>query len=123
MDDGVDIVCSKGKNFFHIQVKTTEYKGNVFSVNIKKSSFDRYSEKNTYYIIVLRYINKSNIAVNQYLIFMAANIEKFIATGCAGNNGNSINLKFKSHNGDILIYNGNKQESVKYYLDGFGLIK
>jgi hypothetical protein len=123
VDDGIDIVCSKGNKFYLIQVKTTEYKGDLFSVKINKDSFDRYNEKNTYYIIVLRYINKSNIAVNQYLVFMASEIQKFIETGHIAIGGNTINLKFKSRSGDIFMYNGNKEQSVGFHLDKFDWIK
>jgi hypothetical protein len=123
VDDGVDIVCSQGNKFYLIQVKTREYKGDTVNVSIKKDSFDRYNEKNTYYIIVLRYLNKSNIPTNQYLVFMASDIQRFVGTSSANINQNSINLKFKTHNGELFIYNGNKEQSINYHLDKFDLIR
>lgn len=55
VDEGLDIVATKGEHLYNIQVKTAnknDYNTYVFDLRI--SSFERHNRNNTFYIFVLR---------------------------------------------------------------------
>ena len=57
VDDGIDVVASKSNTFYHIQVKTSNDKGDgtgTYHFSVNRASFIRKSEANTYYIFVMR---------------------------------------------------------------------
>ncbi len=120
VDDGVDIVASKGSNFFLLQVKTAKQNPHgKFQFSIKKSSYERYSTNNTYYVFVLREKNK-----NDFIVIPRNQIEFFINTG-------KVNFSKASDKISISIYFDNKEkiyrigngEEVHYYLNNFGVIR
>lgn len=103
VDDGVDIVASKGGNFFFVQVKTaTPQDSGKFSFTIKKSSFQRYNGANSFYVFVMR----SNLK-NDFIVLPAQQIKHFIGTGCINDSTNlSITITRNNKNTAFLI-NGN----------------
>lgn len=124
VDDGIDLVAFKDGKLFLIQVKTTSLKDdNKLQVQFNPKSFDRYDDRSVYYIIAIRAIDKRGVHVNQYLIFSTDVITRFNYNGLINTQGRTWTMKFAQHDGDIFIYNGNKEESVKYHLNNFDLIR
>jgi len=122
VDDGIDIVASKNGHFFLIQVKTTAYKDDAFTINIEKNSYQRYNDSYIFYIIVIRCIN-NNIPVNQYLILGARDIEKWVANNLIGQTEKCYTITLKQFDGGIYICRGNKNENVTFHLNNFEWIK
>lgn len=123
VDDGIDISASKKGKFYFIQVKTTSYKDEGFSVNVDKNSYSRYNDSNIFYVVVIRYC-REGVMSNQYLIFGAKDIERFNNIDLIGNNEKNYLLKFKQIDGDVFVVRGNKSESVlKTHLNNFDWIK
>lgn len=122
VDDGIDIFASKDEHFFLIQVKTTAYKDNVFTINIEKNSYQKYNASYIFYVIVIRCIN-NNLPVNQYLILGARDIEKLAANNLIGQTEKCFTISLRQANGDICISRGGKTESVKFHLNNFDWIK
>lgn len=77
VDDGVDIVASKGGTFFYIQVKTaTRQNSGKYSFTISKSAFKRYNANNVFYVFVMRETLR-----NEYIVIPSAYINLFISRG------------------------------------------
>lgn len=77
VDDGIDIVASKDKTFFHIQVKTsTEQKGGKFYFKIKRDRLLAKAGISTFYVFVLRRDTPDRYA-NDYLILPNYDVEKY----------------------------------------------
>jgi hypothetical protein len=119
VDVGVDISAIKDNKFFGIQVKTARKNSfDTYSFHIRKKSFDRFSQGNIFYILVLRDgIN------NSFLILPSNEVEKKIKEKAIftvnNNSGYALNVKFR----DQKIYLGNTDHEMSYFLDNWSLIK
>jgi hypothetical protein len=119
VDVGVDISAIKDNKFFGIQVKTARKNSfDTYSFHIRKKSFDRFSQGNIFYILVLRDgIN------NSFLILPSNEVEKKIKEKAIftvnNNSGYALNVKFR----DQKIYLGNTDHEMSYFLDKWSLIK
>lgn len=123
VDDGIDIIASKGTKFFYIQVKTTHLNnGKISPPSIKKERFDKYSKHDTYYIFVVRYYYKKT-SRNEFLIFKHTDLEKLINTKfiCADKPSLAINILIEEDN--FFIHRNGKKENIDYYFNNFELIK
>ncbi|MEM6759912.1 MAG: hypothetical protein AAF601_10580 [Pseudomonadota bacterium] len=107
VDDGIDVVASKGDRYFHIQVKTANDRDGAFTATIRTSAFQHAS--NVFYIIVLR--SYSGIRyVNDYVIFQSGDIRRMILEGRL-KEGTSISLRI-TPDGNRLTLNGSTDISV-----------
>jgi len=119
VDVGVDISAIKDNKFFGIQVKTARKNSfDTYSFHIRKKSFDRFSQGNIFYILVLR--DEIN---NSFLILPSNEVEKKIKEKAIftvnNNSGYALNVKFR----DQKIYLGNTDHEMSYFLDNWSLIK
>lgn len=74
VDDGVDIVASKGSKFFHIQVKTaTCQDSGKYLFTISHAAYNRYPGYNVFYVFVLRQSLRS-----EFIILPRTILEHFI---------------------------------------------
>lgn len=81
VDMGLDIVASKNKEYFHIQVKTSATKTNSgYSFSVPHKAFSQYSGNNTYYVFVMR---KDN-ALCDYAVIPSSHLSLLIKTGKIG---------------------------------------
>ena len=122
VDDGIDIIASKNGRFFLIQVKTTAYKDDAFTINIEKNSYQRYNDSYIFYIIVIRCIN-NNLPINQYLVLNSRDIEKWVGNNLIGQTEKCYTINLKQFNGGIYICRGNKNEEISFHLNKFDWIK
>lgn len=123
VDEGIDVVASKGDKFFYFQVKTTHIKDDKLNIpSIKFTRFNQYEKLNTFYIIVLRYYKDKNPR-NEFLVFKSSDIDKWISTGKIKVEKDKIcfNIRFDRHK--IVMYNGLELEDIQYYFNNFNAIK
>lgn len=77
VDDGIDIVASKGNKFFHIQVKTCTVQTNgKFTFSISRNPFKRYNAANVFYVLVLRHATR-----NEFIIIPSRQLQYFLDAG------------------------------------------
>lgn len=119
VDVGVDISAIKENKFFGVQVKTARKNSfNTYPFHIRKKSFDRFSQGNIFYILVLRDGLK-----NSFLILPSNEVEKKIKEKAIftvnNNTGYALNVKFR----EGKIYLGNTDHEMSYFLDNWNLIK
>jgi len=120
VDQGIDIVASKGKEFYYIQIKTANYRNGSFYASINKKQFERYNNKDTFYIIVLRYRMKNEKEPRSgFIVFKSSDLEVFKNKGAVGNN-DFLNINIKISEGKILL---NNKEDITIYFNYFDYIK
>lgn len=119
VDVGLDIVATKRRKMYGIQVKTSNlnsYRTYVF--DIRKASFERHDSGNIYYIFVL-HGNKTD----NFLILPFHEVEKLVEEKVILEVGHGkryrVNIKFR----DEKVYLGNLDNSMEYYLNNWKLIK
>ena len=117
VDDGVDIVASKGGKFFYIQAKTASCQdGNKYQFTIPQSSFKRYDTYNVFYVLVLRKAQR-----NDYIILPVGSINHYLNSG-AINRTASLSLGI-THDDKRTKYILNGKENITSFLGDFGVIK
>lgn len=127
VDEGIDIVASKGNVFYYIQVKT-RYVDETNRVNfqIKEGNHERYNGTQMRYVLVAR-AKIGNDIRNIFFVFDIKLIDKFRFNGIIGEsdaNNISINIEYDTHSGRAFIYNGKnnkKRDDVTYYMNNFNL--
>lgn len=119
VDVGLDIVATKGREMFGIQVKTSNlnaFKTYVF--DIRKVSFERHNSGNIFYIFVLHGDDSDN-----FLILPSFEVEKLVDQKIILEVGHGkryrINIRVRGND----IYLGNKDNNMNYYLNNWDLIK
>ena len=81
VDDGIDIIASKEKDYFHIQVKTANSSDNgAHQFSIQRKRFEVKHSYQTFYIFLLRAHDQYRY-FNDYLILPSIQIRQFIETG------------------------------------------
>lgn len=83
VDEGIDIIASKGNNFYFVQVKTTTIKQNKSAiVQIQQKNFDKFINQQMRYVIVvrfekgLRFFTLSNAAIEQLRYYRALSVSE-----------------------------------------------
>ena len=119
VDVGLDIVATKDREMFGIQVKTSNlnaFKTYVF--DIRKVSFERHNSGNIFYIFVLHGNSSDN-----FLILPSFEVEKLVDQKVILEVGHGkryrINIKVRGKD----IYLGKKDNIMNYYLNNWELIK
>jgi len=114
VDDGVDIVASKGSKFFHIQVKTsTPQDSGKYLFTITHAAYNRYPAHNVFYVFVLRQRQGS-----EYIILPRTILEHFINKQVVtGSSSYSITISSDAKKTKYLL---NGKEDVTAYYGKFG---
>lgn len=121
VDEGIDIIASKGNNFYFVQVKTTTLKANKTAVtSIQKKNFDRFINQQMRYVICVRYdkgykfFTLSNSAIEQLRYYNAISISE--------KTGNiSIKIRFDDKMQYPVFYD--KSEADASFYEGFKRIE
>lgn len=118
VDQGVDIIASKGHRFFYLQVKTARDINASFGFTIKKSAFENHLNGGTFYILVARR-NIVDRHICDYVILPSAQIQQMILKGAVtGNLSYALKLTI-SETGQFLL---NRTEDVTLQVNRFSLI-
>ena len=120
VDDGIDVVASKGDSYFHIQVKTANATAsNKFQFRITKRAFGSKDAAATFYVLVLRIFEDSRNAC-EYLILPSSEIRRLSDKGVV-KDGDSISLSVDRERGSRFVLNG--VEDVTWALNRFDNVK
>jgi Holliday junction resolvase-like predicted endonuclease len=123
VDDGIDIIASKGAKFFYIQVKTTHYNsGRISLPGIKRDRFEKFQKHDTYYIFVIRYYLE-RASRNEFIIFKHSDLERFITTKFIDEDKAMLQLNLLIEENNFYIQKNGKKEDISYYFNNFELIK
>lgn len=119
VDTGFDIVATKENKLYGIQVKTSRLnRFNTYVFDVRKVSFERHSNGNTFYIFVLYSEKKTN-----YLILPYFEIEKKVHDKAILEVGHGaryrVNIKMRNNN----VYLGNLDHEMNYFLNNWSLVK
>ena len=118
VDEGLDIVATKGNRLYNIQVKTAnENKFNSYIADIRISSFEKHSQYNSFYIFVLRGDK------TYFLILPFSEIEKNVAQKniLLINNNTRYRINVRIREGKLFL--GNKENNMSYFMNNWSLIK
>jgi len=123
VDEGIDIIASKGTKFFYIQVKTTHFNnGRISLPSIKKERFEKYSKHDTYYVFVVRYYYEKT-SRNEFLIFKHTDLERLINTKFIDINRSLLAINLLIEEDNFFIQRNGEKEDISYYFNNFDLIK
>lgn len=118
VDEGLDIVATKGERLYNIQVKTAnENKFNNYVFDLRISSFEKHNRNNTFYIFVLRG-SDTRFLVLPYLEVQKNVDQKNILVV---NKGQRYRVNIKIRDGNLHL--GKKENDMTYYLDKWESIK
>lgn len=119
VDEGIDLVASREGRTFHIQVKTSTWKPpNDYIADIRKSSFERYSSSDTFYVFVLR----NRDLINDFLVVTYHRMKEFIDKEVVHEINSNTKYRFAIKIRDSSIYIGNKENDVSYFLNNWKII-
>jgi len=118
VDEGLDIVATKGERLYNIQVKTAnENKFNNYVFDLRISSFEKHNRNNTFYIFVLRG-NDTHFLVLPYLEVQKNVDQKNILVV---SKGRRYRVNIKIRNGNLHL--GKRENDMTYYMDKWESIK
>lgn len=118
VDDGLDVVASKGSKYFHIQVKTANATpGGVSGFTVKKKSFDSKDSYQTFYVLVIRE-RKGGRYLNDHLVMPSSRVRQLLNIGVI-RDGNGLTLRIqRDQRGRYLL---NNREDVTDSVNAFSL--
>lgn len=121
VDDGIDIVASKGDSYFHIQVKTANVttSNNKFQFKITKRAFASKDASATFYVLVLR-ISENSRNTCEYLILPSNEIRRLVDKGVV-KDGDTMTLSVDRERGNRFLLNNT--EDVTWALNRFDNVK
>ena len=80
VDHGVDIIASKGGEYFHIQVKTAnQNQSGCFNFRISRTIFDANDNSKTFYVFVVRRDVKGR-QLSDYVVMPSSMIRHLLAS-------------------------------------------
>lgn len=119
VDDGIDLVATKEGRFFFIQVKTAISSNDKNpSFSIKKDSFNRYDKSETFYILVVRNLDKKGYS-NLFFVIPNHTIRKMVYDGTIKDSDN-YSIRITQENNSWFA---NGKENITHYLNNFMDIK
>jgi len=118
VDEGLDIVATKKERLYNIQVKTsTENKFNYYVFDLRISSFEKHNRNNTFYIFVLKG-KETNFLVLPYFEIQK-NIDQKNILVVDKNTRYRVNIRIR----DGMLYLGNKENNMSYFMNNWSLVK
>lgn len=115
VDQGIDIIASKDNKFFHVQVKTaTPRADGKFYFSVKRSSFEANHSGNTYYIFLMRDLNK-----NTFAVFPSSHLEIQAKAGGIKSSENGLSMMITPGK---RSYTMNSKSNIDQFINNFGQI-
>lgn len=120
VDDGIDVVASKGDSYFHIQVKTSNAsQQNKFGFKITKRAFGSKDAASTFYVLVMRVTEESRNTC-EYLVLPSSEIRRLVDKAIV-RDGESMSITVDRERGKRFLLNG--VEDVSWALNRFDNVK
>lgn len=122
VDEGVDVVASKGNRFYFIQVKTAYLKEDLkVTFAIKKDRFELYKDENNMrYVFCVRYKSRHSDAKIEckYFSFTNSQLAELIYEGKIMEGKDVINVKIRFDEAyKPLLYNDDKEKDISFNMD------
>ncbi len=118
VDEGIDIVATKEKSLYNIQVKTSnENKFNYYVFDLRISSFEKHNRNNTFYIFILKG-KKTNFLILPYFEIQK-NIDQKNILVINKNTRYRVNIRIRENK----LFLGNKQNDMSYFMNNWSSIK
>lgn len=122
VDEGVDIVASKGNRFFFIQVKTAYLKEDLrVTFSIKRDRFELYKDENNMrYVFCVRYRSRHSDAKIEckYFSFTNSQLAELMYEGRIMEGKDVINVKIRFGEAyKPLLYNDDKEKDISFNMD------
>ncbi|MBN2566782.1 hypothetical protein JXB02_01695 [Candidatus Woesearchaeota archaeon] len=118
VDEGIDIVATKERSLYNIQVKTSnENKFNYYVFDLRISSFEKYNRNNTFYVFVLKG-EKVNFLILPYFEIQK-NVDQKNILVVNKSTRYRINIRIR----DGKLYLGNKENEMSYFMNNWELVK
>lgn len=119
VDTGVDIVATKENHLYGVQVKTARLNDyNTYVFDVRKVSFDRHSNGNTFYIFVLYSEIKTNFLILPYF-----EIEKKVHEGAVLEVGHGLRYRINIKLRNKSVYLGTLDHEMNYFLNNWEVLK
>jgi HB1, ASXL, restriction endonuclease HTH domain/PD-(D/E)XK endonuclease len=118
VDEGLDIVATKGEHLYNIQVKTAnENKFNSYVFDLRISSFEKHNRNNTFYIFVLKSKDTHFVILPYFEVQKNIDERNILIV----NKGQRYRVNIKTR--DDQFYLGKKENQISYFLNNWGLIR
>jgi hypothetical protein len=118
VDEGLDIVATKGERLYNIQVKTSnENKFNNYVFGLRVTSFEKHNRNNTFYVFVLKG------SETRFLILPYFEIQKNIDQQNIRVIDKGQRYRGNMSIRDTKLYLGNRDNEMSYFINNWGLIK
>jgi hypothetical protein len=119
VDEGIDVVASKGNKYFHIQVKTANVnQSGKYQFTIPANSYKSNDASTTFYVLITRR-DINNFWRSDYIILSSSDIARFKATEVI-KDGKQYTLLVRYEGNKCVL---NKDEDVTYYVNNFEPMK
>lgn len=117
VDEGIDIVATKGNRLFNIQVKTSnENKFNRYVFDLSISSFEKYNQNNTFYIFVLRGEETNFLILPYFEVQKNVDLKNILVVNKETRYRVNVSIR------ECIVYLGNKGNDMSYHMNNWGLI-
>lgn len=119
VDEGIDVVASKGNKYFHIQVKTANVnQSGKYQFTIPANSYKSNDASTTFYVLITRR-DINSFWRSDYIILSSSDIARFIATEII-KEGKQYTLLVRYEGNKCIL---NRNEDVTYYMNNFEPMK
>ena len=120
VDDGIDIVASKGDSYFHIQVKTANISAqNKYQFKITKRAFGSKDASSTFYVLVMR-VNEDTRNICEHLVIPSSEIRRLVDRALI-RDGDHMSISIERERGSRFMLNG--VEDVSWALNRYDTVK
>lgn len=120
VDDGIDVVASKGDSYFHIQVKTSNASANSkYQFRITRRAFGSKDAASTFYVLVMR-VNENARNICEHLVLPSSEIRRLVERGVI-RDGDQMSISIERERGSRFVVNG--VEDVSWSLNRYDNIK
>lgn len=120
VDDGIDVVASKGDSYFHIQVKTSNASAQgKFQFRVTKKAFGSKDAASTFYVLVLRVSDSSGNSC-EYVVLPSSELRRLVDRAVV-RDGEALSISIERERGSRILLNG--VEDVSWALNRFDNIK
>lgn len=118
VDEGLDIVATKGERLYNIQVKTSnENKFNNYVFGLRVTSFEKHNRNNTFYVFVLKG-GETRFLILPYFEIQK-NVDQQNIRVIDKGQRYRVNMSIR----DNKLYLGNRENEMSYFLNNWSLIK
>jgi len=117
VDTGADLIATRDKSTFYIQVKTANPNGNRYRFNIRTSSFEKNARSSVFYIFVIRQSPSAAKQSEDFLILPSTKVREYIDKDLIRHilDGTVLDVTILRKDGGLLL--SGKEGDIKHYMN------